>query len=267
MSNPRGVRAIRLSTRRSGERSDGRGLGWLKKHVLDTLRVRTYGDPGATAFTQHVYGLEMTYDAAGRRIGVTHPAQIASCSTKWLQTYQYDAAVGALSTVTDTRTLSVVALSSPSSRWITALMGHAGEQAHVGTDAPRVDDAHEATLMRSITSPEKHALFLSARGAASGPPRLLSGSGSTSSRPTSRSRGACTSFGTRWRRCCTMSAPISAICRRCSGMRSSRRPRSKPKSRSSGSRKCLRDCRGAAGRANVFPSQYACSRRPHGAEE
>ncbi len=65
----------------------------------DTLRIRTYNNPGATAFTQHVYGIEHSYDASGRPISLTHPASLAGC-TGCPQSFQYTPGKGTLAQVT-----------------------------------------------------------------------------------------------------------------------------------------------------------------------
>lgn len=64
----------------------------------DTLRIRTYtgGD-----FTQHVYGLEHRYDLSGRQTVLRNPAQLAAVPGQDSVRYAYDAATGALASVTD----------------------------------------------------------------------------------------------------------------------------------------------------------------------
>jgi RHS repeat-associated protein len=71
----------------------------------DTLRIRTVAELSEGGnFTNHVYGLEFTYDRNGRRTEIKHPEPIAPRLNGVLKdrtTYGYDPLTGALARVTD----------------------------------------------------------------------------------------------------------------------------------------------------------------------
>jgi RHS repeat-associated protein len=65
---------------------------------LDSLYTRTVTD---TFFARHAYGLEHTYDRAGRRTDLKHPRQLVVGATYNAAQYTYDPLTGALATVRD----------------------------------------------------------------------------------------------------------------------------------------------------------------------
>ncbi|WP_309669486.1 hypothetical protein, partial [Gemmatimonas sp.] len=86
--------------------------------VSDTLRTRTWytsaidgceeasptssGTYYPSRFDQHVYGLDFTYDAAGRRRSMSHPDAIDACtSARCVQQYGYHTVTGTLDTLLD----------------------------------------------------------------------------------------------------------------------------------------------------------------------
>ncbi|HEU4882477.1 MAG TPA: hypothetical protein VFT45_09540, partial [Longimicrobium sp.] len=67
----------------------------------DSLRIRAYG---AGSFSQHAYGLEYRYDAAGRARALLHPYNLAGAAQR--DSFAYEPVTGALQTVVGRTNLS-----------------------------------------------------------------------------------------------------------------------------------------------------------------
>nr|MCU0649740.1 hypothetical protein [Gemmatimonadaceae bacterium] len=113
--------------------------------------------PVASAFTGHVYGLEYTYDLAGRRTRLDHPNAIDPCSGRCFQRYGYHAVAGTLDTV--------VAADSTVHRFVHDDGGRVTSRVAPGsiTDA-RTYDLDDRLVRRTITGVVADTLQLDAQG-------------------------------------------------------------------------------------------------------